>query len=98
MYYAKSHKKDLSQNEIWGGMHQTESFSCLFFHWVSSNKHRNGQGKSKVKLAVLLIDGAFRLGTHVPPQHMQSAQGDLREPAHGVCTQGSLYKSQGSTL
>lgn len=54
--------------------------------------------KSKVKLAVLLIDGAFRLGTHVPPQRMHSAQGDLGEPAHGVCTQGSLYKSQGSTL
>ena len=54
--------------------------------------------KSKVKLAVLLIDCAFRLGTHVPPQRTPSAQGDLREPAHGVCTQGSLYKSQGSTL
>lgn len=54
--------------------------------------------KSKVTLAVLLIDCAFRLGTHVPPQRKPSAQGDLREPAHGVCTQGSLYKSQGSTL
>lgn len=54
--------------------------------------------KSKVTLAVLLINCAFRLGTHVPPQRKPSAQGDLREPAHGVCTQGSLYKSQGSTL
>lgn len=71
-------------------MHLTESFCCLFFSWLSSHTHRNGQGKARSSL--LSYASTVRLGWG--PMSHPSTRKEPRETSGSqpvVCVHRGAY-------